>query len=185
VLDVSGDMQSATAGMQMTFDDLTFTYVWECSQENGLTSFEFAGQGLAGLTPDMEIELIEGSGAFIPPAALIAPGYTWESNFLNAVSFSQTEGDLELDVTGEIDTQQHSTVMNTADVDYDGRLVPGVLVQQDTDMQMAMSAMGSTIDSQMSFGGEIQFAYGIGILRQTAFTDFGDFTSELVDFYVP
>jgi hypothetical protein len=59
------------------------------------------------------------------------------------------------------------------------------VVQQDTDIETVMTMLGENVESTMFLGAETVFGRGLGILRQTSFTDFGDFTMEVTDIYVP
>jgi hypothetical protein len=184
---VDGDMDKATAEVTMHTGDLEFTYVWECTAE-GITSYEFSNVGMPALGPEMEIEITDGSGFFLPGVAKLESGYSWDTSFHTNYSMSQldtTKDDVQLVISGEMDTRQTSSVLNTDPVTFQDQSIPGLLVQQDTELDTVMSMMGEEVENSLFMGGETQFGRGLGILRQTSFTDFGDFTMETTDIYVP
>jgi hypothetical protein len=185
VISVEGDMDQATAEMEMTFADFQFTYTWDCSASGGLVSYDFSNPSLSAIDPGAEIIVTAGSGSFLPPVEELTPGATWESGFDSELSITQVEGDEEIEVAGTIRTTQLNEVVNDEPAAYDGRQVPAILVHQDLALSMVMTMMGTTIENEMEMAGEVLFGRGIGILQQTSFSEFGDFTSELIDVYVP
>ena len=185
VANVEGDMQSATADMVLHSGDLELHYTWECSADGGLVSFDFGTSGLGGLGTELTIESSEGTGMFLPPVEELEPGFTWESSFHSTYSIMQPEGDTELALSGEMDTAQTSTMINNDPITFNDRTVPGLLVQQDSEITMVMSMMGSEITNVMNMGSEMQLGRGLGMLRQTSNTDFGDVTMEATEIYVP
>lgn len=185
VVHVEGDMQSATAEMQMTIGDLEFAYTWECSQNGALVSFGFGNQGLSALGPDVKIEVSEGSGMFLAPPEALVPGYSWDTSYHSVYSLTQIDGDLEMEVGGEMSTMQTSTVLSAEPVPFDDETVPGLLIQQDSQIDMIMSILDESVESSTSSGGEMVLGHGLGMLRQTSFTDFGDFTMETTEVFVP
>jgi len=122
---------------------------------------------------------------FLPPVEELEPGFTWESSFHSTYSIMQPEGDTELALSGEMDTAQTSTLINNDPITFNDRTVPGLLVQQDSEITMVMSMMGSEITNVMNMGSEMQLGRGLGMLRQTSNTDFGDVTMEAAEIYVP
>lgn len=185
VLSVEGDLDQATAVMQMSSGDLVFDTAWECSAEGGLVSFDFSNPALSAFAPDALMTVTEGSGNFLPAYEELTPGHTWDSSFSSEFSFTQVEEGLELEIEGTIETAQTNEVVNNEPATFDGQEVEAVLVHQNMAMIMAMNLMGSTVNNELEMAGEVQFGYGIGMLQQTSFSEFGDFTSVLKEVYVP
>ena len=185
VVSVEGDMQSATAEMEMRSGELIFNYSWDCSQNGGLVSFGFGNQGLSALGPDVEITVSEGSGMFLAAAQELVPGYSWDTSYHSAYSLTQVDGDLETDISGEMTTLQTSIVLSDEPVTFGDVTVPGLLIQQDSQVDMIMSILEQSVENSMSTGGELELGRGLGMLRQTTFTDFGDFALETIEVYVP
>lgn len=185
VLNVDGDMSSATAEMKMSSGEVEFLYTWECSGDGGLVSFDFGNQGMSALGPEVTIEVSEGTGMFLPAVEELVPGHTWETSYHSVYQMVQVEGDTELEIGGEMDTMQTSRVLSDAPVTFNGETVPGLLIQQDSEINMVMSMLGSEVNNTMTMGGEMELGWGLGMLRQTSFTDFGDFTMTATEIYVP
>jgi hypothetical protein len=185
VVSVTGDLEEATAEMRMTGSETELGFSWTCSADGGLVSYEFGNMSLGAFDPNMRVELTAGEGQFLPPVEAIDVGYSWPTSMTSTVAM--TDPDLDLELEGEMVLSQTNTVVGTDAVSWDGQMLPGFTVQQDSDMEMAMSVPGmdEAFETTMQMGGEVQFAYGIGMVRQTSFTDFGDFTSELLEVYVP
>jgi hypothetical protein len=185
VVDVAGDLEAATAELVMRSAGLEFNYTFDCTAGGGLSSFTFASQGLAALGPEVEVEITDGSGYFLPDPGLLQPGYSWDTAFHTTYSLSQMNGDTEMEISGEMDTKQTSRVVSAEPVTFQNRTVPGLVIQQDTDVETAMTMLGETVESSLFLGAETVFGRGLGILRQTSFTDFGEFTMEVTDNYIP
>jgi hypothetical protein len=185
VINVEGDLEAATAELAMRTAGLEFMYTFECSADGSLSSYEFSSQGLPALGPEVQIEISEGSGFFLPDPDLLEPGYSWDTSFHTTYALSQLESDVEVEISGEMDTHQVSRVVSTEPVTFEEKTVPGLLIQQDTEVETAMTMLGETVESSLGMGGETVFGRGLGILRQTSFTDFGDFTMEVTEIYVP
>jgi hypothetical protein len=185
IVSVDGDLEAATAEMKMSSGGLELFYTWECSSAGGLVSFGFGNQGISALGPEVNIEVSDASGMFLPAPELLEPGYTWDTQYHTTYSMNQLEGDQEIEILGEMDTIQTSNVLANDAVTFQGETVPGLLIQQDTQINMVMSMMGESMENVMATGGEMELGRGLGLLRQTSFTDFGDFTMEVTEIYVP
>jgi hypothetical protein len=185
VVSVDGDLELATAEMKMSSGGLELFYTWECSSDGGLVSYGFGNQGISALGPEVNIEVSDGSGMFLPAPELLEPGYSWDTQYRTTYSMSQLDGDQEIEISGEMDTMQTSHVLANDPITFQGETVPGLLIQQDTEINMVMSMMGESMENVMATGGEMELGRGLGMLRQTSFTEFGDFTMDVTDIYVP
>lgn len=185
VVSVEGDMDQATAEMQMSWDELAFSYSWTCSAAEGLVSYEFSNPSLGAFAPEAQIVVSGGSGSFLPPVEELQPGATWEASFDSELDITQVEGGEEIEVSGTIHTTQSNEVVSDEAAAFDGREIPAILIQQDLGLSMAMTVMGTTVENDMDMAGEVRFGYGIGMLEQTSYSEFGDFTSTLKEVTVP
>lgn len=81
---VSGDMNSATAMMEIAFPQGTVSYTWNCGSD-GVVSFDFGTMGLptSGFTSD--ITITSNSGAILPPPDQLVPGASWNNSFTEEV----------------------------------------------------------------------------------------------------
>lgn len=81
---VSGDMNSATAMMEIAFPQGTVNYTWNCGAD-GVVSFDFGTLGLptSGFTSD--ITITSNSGAILPPPDQLVPGASWVNTFTEDV----------------------------------------------------------------------------------------------------
>ena len=185
VTDVQGDLEQATAVILVTIEDFTLEYTWECAEGQGISSFDFAGQGMAATFPDMTMELTRGEGAFMPPADEMVPGYSWDSSFEQTMNFAIGEGDEKIEATGDISTEQTSTVLSADPVTAAGVTVEGVQVEQITDIGIVMDMMGNAVEQTQTLSTTFDMGWGVGIMHQAVQSEFGPATVELVSFYVP
>jgi len=185
VMDVQGDLDSATAVLQITVEDVTIDYNWTCAAGEGLTSFDFANLGVGQEGVEMTIEHTSAEGNFLPPADELQPGDSWVTNLESTIQFSiEAEGE-SMDATGDMTTVQENTVVSTNPVTFDGQTVDGVQLEQNSAVNMVMNMMGQAIDQNMTIVNTHNLGRGIGIVTQTSVTDFGTETTELVSYYVP
>ena len=185
VTDVQGDLDSATAVLQIIVDDVTLDYNWTCAAGEGLTSFDFANVGVAQPGVEMTIEHTSADGNFLPPVDDLQPGASWVTNLESTIQFSvEAEGE-SMEATGDMTTVQTSTVLGTDPVTVDGQTVDGVQLEQNSAVDMVMNMMGQAIDQSMTIVNTLNLGRGIGIVTQTSVTDFGTDTTELVSYYIP
>jgi hypothetical protein len=185
VTDVQGDMDSATAVLQITVDDVTLDYNWTCAAGEGLTSFDFGNVGVGQPGVEMTIEHTSAEGNFLPPVDDLQAGTTWVTNLESTIQFSvEAEGET-MEATGDMTTVQTSTVLGTDPVTVDGQTVDGVQLEQNSAVVMVMNMMGQAIDQNMTIVNTLNLGRGIGIVTQTSITDFGTDTTELVSYFIP
>jgi hypothetical protein len=84
VTSVSGDLNSASATMEMSFPGGTITYTWECSS-SGVVSFDFGTMGLNAAPGVGEITITSSSGTILPPPDQLVPGVSWSNTFTEEV----------------------------------------------------------------------------------------------------
>lgn len=187
IVEVTGDLQNAEATMQMTIpdEDFEFVYTWECSVDGGLVSYDFASQGLSQLGLEMELNIEEGTGHFLPPLDNLDPGYTWDSLFSSTFNFTTDESGEEMDVSGEMEIEQSNTVLSASPVTVNEVNAEGLQIEQVSQMLMTMMVMDQSMTNEIPMRNLLELGRGIGIVRQTSSNDFGDVTMDLVSWYVP
>jgi len=185
VTDVQGDLEQATAVILVTIEDLTLEYTWECAAGEGISSFGFAGRGLAAAFPEMTMELTRGEGAFVPPADEMVPGYSWDTSFEQTMNFVIGEGDEQVEATGDISTEQTSTILSADPITAAEVTVDGVQVEQISDIAIVMNMMGSEVEQSQTLSSTFDMGWGVGIMRQAVQSEFGPAAVDLISFYVP
>lgn len=189
ITDVQGDLQEATATMQMNIpgEDFTLQYTWECSADGGLVSFDFGSQGLGQMDMEVEMQMTveEGNGQFLPPEEDLEPGYTWDSLYNNTFIFTTDESGEEIEFTGDMANDQTSTILTTEPLTIAGITTAGLQIEQVSAIAMTMQFLDQSISDEIATSNLLELGRGIGIVRQTSTTDFGDTTMELQEWYIP
>ena len=191
VISVEGDLNEATAVVQVsleanpddTSDDLTLEYAWECADGQGLSSFDFAGNSIAAMSPDITMEVVSGEGEFLPDAPLMEPGYSWQSSFQQTLTIRAPGEDLEMNA--DMTTEQTSEVLSAGPITAAGVTVAGVQVEQVSDVVTVTEVMGQTLEQAQTMTNLLDLGYGIGIMHQEFQSEFGPSGMDLISFYVP
>lgn len=84
VTSVSGDLNSASATMEMTFPGGSINYTWECSS-SGVVSFDFGTMGFNAAPGVGEITITSNSGTILPPPDQLVPGASWSNTFTQEI----------------------------------------------------------------------------------------------------
>ena len=185
VTDVQGDLNNATAVLKITVGDVSIDYHWSCAEGTGLASFDFANVGSAATGMEMTLEQENAEGQFLLPADQLQPGATWETNLESAFTFTQGEGDLVIDVSGDMTTKQTNEVLSVDPVTFDGQTVDGVQIKQTDDISMVMVILENPITQSMNIVNTKELGRGIGLVSQDSLSDFGPSTIELVSYFIP
>ncbi len=193
VASVEGDMDQATAVVLVTVEDsmpesaedLTLEYTWECVAGQGISSFDFAGQNMATIMPEISMSVVNGEGEFLPNTEDLLPGYTWDSQFEQTLTFNMGEGDEQIAIEGDITTDQTSTVVGVEPITAAGVTVDGVQVEQVSQITIVMDVMGQSNEQTQDMTNNFEMGYGIGIMRQTFDSEFGPSGMELTSFFIP
>lgn len=183
---VTGDTNNATAQMTSVFSGFTTSYTWECTAQNGLVSYDF-GVATGNLFPGaVTLTTRDSSGAFLPPADLLVPGYSWNNNHtLNAEA--TLEGQT---VTMVSEHAEQFTVGEAQTVTIDGQEYEAITVTGNSTSQMTTSMAGVTMPSiETSATSTFVYARGVGITAWTSVsTSNGESTTttfELTSFTAP
>jgi hypothetical protein len=185
ITDIQGDMDQATAGLRATIDDIVIDYVWDCTAGTGMASFDFASLGVASLGTEMTIENQTMEGVFLLPADQLQPGATWDLALVGTFLFTQEAGGTEIEVTGDLTSEQQFTVASADPVTFEGQTVEGIQVDESNAINIVMNILGSSVDQDMAMGGTYEMGRGIGLIRQILNSDFGTDTLELVSYFIP
>jgi hypothetical protein len=177
VTEVTGDLENATATLQMAVTDATITYHWNCSAE-GVVSYDFGNIAISSAEGDMSMNIISTEGAWLLPPDQMEEGATWTHSYEIEMSMpaeggggtitSQstqnfTAGGLETSETeaGSFETLRvDSTAVNTVSF-------PGF--------------PGTTSTSTSTFW----LARGVGIIRSESVSEGSSSSSVLVSYSIP
>lgn len=185
VVDVQGDMDEASAVLNITVGDVSLSYHWDCKADQGIASFDFASLTSVPVGIDMELKQESVEGQFLLPADQLIPGASWTAKLLSKISFSQEAAGTSVEVTGDMTTVQDHTVLVADPVEINGQSVPGLQIEQASTIDMSLAIMGVTTAQSFSVVTNYEMGYGIGIVTQTSYTDFGTETTSLVDYSIP
>ncbi len=185
VIDVQGDLDSATAVLRVTADDLILDFNWSCTSNEGLSSYEFANFGLGDLGANMTFEQKSADGSFLLPADKLVPGVTWTINLEHALHYTQDAGDQTIEVTGDMITVQNNEVLGTEPVEFDGQTFDGIQIQQVDNIEMVLSVLGTAVEQGLTITNNTNFGKGIGMVTQNSVTDIGPGTMKLISYHIP
>lgn len=185
VTTVEGDLDEATATVLVTLDDLTLNYTWNCQSGQGISSFDFAGQGLGSAFPEMTMELTNGEGEFLPPEEEMVPGHSWTASFDQTVTIAVNEGDQSLEINADMNTVQNSTLLSLDPVSAAGETVDGAQIEQVNDITVEMDMMGTAVEQTQSLTMLFALGRGVGMVQQEVQSEFGPSRVDLVSYFVP
>jgi hypothetical protein len=80
VTEASGDLDNATATLQMTFSEGTFTYHWTCTSE-GVVSYDYGNAAFSSAEGAVDFQIISTEGAFLLPADQMEEGASWTHSY--------------------------------------------------------------------------------------------------------
>jgi len=185
VADIQGDMDEATAVLNVTVGDFSLAYQWQCSAGQGLSSFDFASLSAAPVGLDMTIEQVSVDGVFLLPPEQMVVGASWTAVLTGTVSFSQEIEGTSIEATGDMTTVQQHTIASADPVEFDGQSIPGLQIQQADTINLTLMMMGTAVDQAITLDNSYDLGYGIGIVSQSSVTDFGTETMKLVEYSIP
>ncbi len=186
VLEVSGDRDNATAIMSGQFDfGATATYSWQCTRE-GIVSYDLANLSFSGLglgDSDISMELVSGSGVFLPPAGQMTLGAGWDNAFSMQGTFA-AEGQ-SMSVTLEV-TNSYTVAGEEALTTAAGSFQALRLGNEST-YTSAVSVSPGSPPTAVSFNdtGSLWFARGVGWVKSVTSGLEGSSSWELVSYSVP
>lgn len=174
VTEVSGDLQNATATMQMTVRDETITYHWNCSAE-GVGSFDFGNVAMSSADGSVQMDIVSSEGAWLLPADEMEAGASWTHTY--SLRMTSSDG---LVVTSEASQSFTAAGLETTETEagsFETLRVDGTAVY--TTSMAGLTA--ASIDSTMTHW----LAYGIGIVRSDSVTSGSASSAVLVSYSIP
>ncbi|MBF8281530.1 MAG: FecR protein [Anaerolineales bacterium] len=180
VTGVSGDTTSASADMTADFSgQVTSNWHWQCDA-GGLVSYEFGNLFGASVGQIASYQLISSSGTFLPPADLLAPGYSWSNVY--ELEMTITVPGAPEGMSGTIASSVQYTVTGAEPVTVGDQTYDGLQVSQSGTFTMEFQVPGApTQPTTVEFSGTIVFAKGVGIVRTTSESG----NTELTSFSIP
>lgn len=179
VVDASGDQETAEVTMQADIgSDLTIDYHWTCTAADGIVSYDFgtfnlgATEGLG----DVQFNVVESSGSFLPPGEL-EPGMTWQNSYTIVTTF-------------EISGQSFSSTASNS-TSYTAVGVETVTVAAGTFEAMRVESTGTTTTEAagQSFSGTSTsvtwFARGVGMVKVDSSSQGVSTVMELTSYSIP
>lgn len=182
VTSVQGDMRSATAAMNWTIADIQGTYNWECTT-SGIVSYQFGGLSSVDLGQFVSFEVTDASGTFLPPANLLAPGYSWQ----NAYNLNYTISIQDTTIPATANVSESFEVTGNEPVTIGGQTYDGLQIARSsqTAIQVLMPGGVDIPPTDLSTSGTLVMARGVGIIRMDSTTEGTASTTELTSFSVP
>ncbi len=178
VTSASGSSDSAEATMQIAMSELSMGTHWSCSAA-GIVSYDFASLSVASLGEVASMEVVESSGAFLPPAELMVPGYSWPLSYTLTIHVA-AEG-MELDLTTT--STGTSTVVGMETVSVPAGTFEALRVDGTDNITssgfMGMEPINFTVNSTY------WYAEGVGIVRYTSSSEGSDSGGQLTSYTVP
>jgi hypothetical protein len=173
VTSVTGDTEAGSARMTLTGPETFVEYEWRCSAEQGLLRYM-----LRDLPPDlpaMELSLVEGSGAHLPPYDRLATGYAWDSRVkLDAVTSDPAGGT----GTGGFLYEDHYSVTGPITVTVTSEAVAGWQIERAGQRTTWFSfSGGDSLPIVRQVSETLVYARGVGLVQSG--------TGRLVSYTIP
>ena len=173
----SGSDASAEATMEIAMPEVSMTVHWSCSSA-GIVSYDFGNLTAAGLGNIVNMDVVDSSGAFLPAADLLAPGYSWPSNYTVVMHVSQ-EG---FDVDWTMVVSETWTATGIESVTVPAGTFEALRV--DGNESVSMTGMGQDVNVAVNM--TYWYAKGVGVVRYTSTTSEGSGSGgELTSYTVP
>ena len=186
ITEVTGDLDHATSTMEIVTEGVTLTYHWECEAGGSIVSYDYAG--LTADTGDVELSMnvVEGSGEFLPALDDLQVGYTWELTMKSVMSFTMDVEGLDSEMLGTIAISQTHEIVGEEPVTIGDVTADGVQVEVDMISTVIMEMTAISVPPQTTEMKEsLWLGYGIGLVREETISEFGNVDLELQSFYIP
>ncbi len=173
----SGSTDSASATMDITMPGGSMTVHWNCGSE-GLVSYDFGSLNVSGIGQMVTMEVIDGSGTFLPPADGLAPGASWASDYTVVMHFA-VEG-YSMDMTAE--TSETWTAAGTETVTVPAGTFEAMRVDGTGSATLSGEMIGETSSTTSS---TYWYAKGIGLVRYTITGELSTYDVTLTSYSLP
>jgi hypothetical protein len=171
-----GTNDSAEATMEISMPEVSMTVHWNCSSA-GIVSYDFGSLNAPGYGNVVNMEVVDSSGAFVPAADLLMPGYSWPDNYNVVMHFSQ-EG-VALDWTTTV--SQTWTAVGIESVTVPAGTFEALRV--DGDESAHMTGFGQ--DVSVTVSATYWYAKGVGVVRYTTTSEGSSSGGDLTSYTVP
>jgi hypothetical protein len=169
---------SSAATMDFATPLGSLTVHWTCGPE-GITSYDFGSISGAGLGGIATIDVVDSSGAWLPPAESLVPGYSWSNDYTTVVSSSVAGTSLEITIsTSESWTVTGMETISVPAGTFDALRIDGTSTSE-TSGFMGVSLPPSTT-SQTYW-----LVEGVGIVHYTSSSEGYSGYGDLTDYSVP
>jgi hypothetical protein len=172
VTEVSGDLDNATATLNMAMTDVSLSYHWTCTRA-GILSYDYGNVGVSG-AEGVDFEVVSSEGVWLLPVEQLLPGTAWTHSY--AISASSEGGSVttftsqNLSVTG---LEAIESVAGTVEsVRLDGTSVTVI---------NSVGLAGTEIASSFTYW----LAYGVGMVQSVSTSDSSSSTTTLVSYSIP
>ena len=173
---VSGDLNNATATIEMAFEGGSSSFEWNCSSE-GVFSYDYGSISADSLGTIGSYSVTSTSGARFPPAAELEAGASWTSEY--AATFeTSVEG---LSMTFSIQTQESHSAGAQQSLTTGLGTFDAIPISSSTSTS-STSEFGSFTSTSTSV---CWFARGVGMLSCDSDSEGFSSHSELVSYSVP
>jgi hypothetical protein len=177
VTDVTGDLDNATATLQMAFTEGTLTYHWNCSSE-GVVSYDYGNMAVSGAEGAMDFEIISTEGAFLLPADQMEAGASWTHSYEVQMSMPGEAGGLT--VTSQ--TAQQFTASGVETMESEAGSFETLRVDGTATFTISFPGLPATnSDSSSTYW----LAYGVGMIRADSTSAGESSSSVLVSYSIP
>ncbi|MCC6189465.1 MAG: hypothetical protein IT318_10540 [Anaerolineales bacterium] len=174
VTEVTGDLQNATATLQMAVLDGTITYHWNCSAE-GVVSYDFGNIAVSGAEGGMQMDIVSSEGAWLLPADEMEAGASWTHSY--SLQMASPDG---LTITSEVSQSFTAAGLETTETEagsFESLRVDGTAVNTTSIAGISTTSTDSSVTYWL--------AYGIGMVRSDSVTDGEVSSAVLVSYSIP
>jgi len=175
VASVAGDRQNAVAVVNITLNDTTITYNWNCSIE-GIRFFQSVGISTPELSQELTIS--DESGVALLGADRLIPGASW--NYAYTMTISSTVNGANFAFNNSISSNNTAGDIQTLDTSFG--TVDVVTINGSDTATISSDLIPSTTSTSTHVW---QFGKGIGLIKFEGTYEGGSNSSELVSYSIP
>ena len=183
VIGVRGDKSNATADITLTVGQTQMSQSIQCSGSNGILVGILIGLNL-GSSGNMTMTRSNASGAFLPAADQLKPGFGWQSS--SDIQIQLSGGQVTMSGSGK--TVEQYKVASNNKVTVAGKVYDGLQVAGTTSQDMTFTVPNAPIAVpavRTSGAMTMVFAKGVGLVQNTSQVEGQSFSMTLTSFKVP
>ncbi len=172
VTEVSGDLDNASATLNMAMTDVSLAYHWTCTRD-GILSYDYGNVGVSG-AEGVDFEVVSSEGVWLLPAEQLLPGTAWSHSY--AISAAGEGGSVTTF------TSQNLSVTGLEAIESIAGTVESVRIDG-TSVTVINSAGLAGTEFASSF--TYWLAYGVGMVQSISTSDGSASTTTLVSYSIP